>query len=92
MQEFKIIRRKTGAIMAHNTKPIWIVRYPATMDRAKFYQAYVACEGRRIPGQHPGEGGVDNKRIGDSRGFKTLQSAKDAVQSFNRVSTMRDFI
>jgi len=81
MKEFKIIRCKLSrAILAHTSKPIWIVRYRATLDRAKFYQAYIAID-TLIQGQHPGEGGVNNRRIGGERGFRTLQAAIQAVQN-----------
>lgn len=56
----------------HNAKPVWVVHYPATQDRAEFWQGYRAVV--KVPsGRMPWT--VDNRRIGSDRGFPSLEAA-----------------
>lgn len=68
------ISRAFGECVAHETLPVWVVEYPSTYVRQRHFQAYIATE-KLINGQHPCEGGVDNKAVGPSEGFQTLEAA-----------------
>lgn len=62
----------------HDTKPMWIVHYPATGVRAEFWQAYRAVA--KIPtGRMPWT--VDNRRVGTDRGFASFEEAAQAVEA-----------
>lgn len=68
--------RPFGEVWLNAEKPIWIVEYPETHDRARHFQVYKPVV--PVPkGRDPWT--VDNKRIGDARGFKTLSDAMGAA-------------
>lgn len=48
---------------------IWVVQYPATLDRAGFWQAYR-------------ESSSGSKRIGTIHGFTSAEAAMDAADSW----------
>lgn len=48
---------------------IWVVQYPATLDRAGFWQAYRQSE-------------TGSKRIGTVHGFTSAQAAKSAADAW----------
>jgi hypothetical protein len=77
---WNLVHRPTGSCWAHDSLPVWVVAYPATLDRATFHQGYIATA-KLIHGQHPCEGGVDNRRVGGERGFASLQEAQDATEA-----------
>jgi hypothetical protein len=62
----------------HASKPLWVVHYPATMDRAEHWQGYRAVA--KLPaGRDPWT--VDNRRIGSERGFASLEAAIAATRA-----------
>ena len=68
--------RPTGEIWMHESKPHWIVHYPATSFKGEFYQAYRAID--RVPaGRNAWT--IDNERIGTKDGFATLDAAMHAA-------------
>ena len=73
-EQFAIVSRPTGQVLAHKTLPVWIVHYSKTSARGAFYQAYIAT-GTLLEGQHPCVGGVDNRRVGSEDGFETIEEA-----------------
>ena len=75
---FSLARMGAGVCLAHDTLPVWIVKQPHFDGRSAFYQGYIAV-GKLIKGRHPCMGGVDNRRVGDERGFKTLDEAARAA-------------
>lgn len=81
--KFQFIARPYGECIASSTLPVWIVEYPRTDDRARFFQAY-KTPGCTLPGTESCKGGVNNKRIGTERGFPTLGSA--VLAAFNEVA------
>jgi len=72
----KVERAPHSACWVHETKPHWIVHYPATRVMGEHYQAYRAVE--RVPeGRKPWS--VDNRRIGSPDGFRALDEAMQAA-------------
>ena len=72
----QVERPLSGPCWLHETKPNWIIHYPATRATAAHYQAYRAVE--RVPeGRKPWT--VDNRRIGSPDGFVTLDQAMQAA-------------
>jgi hypothetical protein len=72
-------------VLVHNSKPIWIVRYnyntSGGIQREQVnWQVYYPTV--KVPeGRHPWT--VDNRRIGNGEGFKTLPQALDVAESFD---------
>jgi hypothetical protein len=76
LSQFETVQNPWGESLAHKTLPVWVVHYPMAHTGA-YFQAYIAT-GKLIKGQHPCQGGVDNRRVGSDRGF---QSAADAASA-----------
>ena len=67
----------TGPILMHPAKPVWVVEYPATQIKPRFWQAYRAVA--PVPrGRMPWT--VDNRRIGTEAGFPSSEAAVTAAQ------------
>lgn len=81
---FQFVECPYGACIASSALPVWIVEYPKTDDRARFFQAY-KTPGCTLPGVQTCKGGVDNKRIGTERGFPTLGAV--VLAAFNAVGS-----
>lgn len=62
-------------VWLHKSRPVWLVEYPKTVDRAKFYQAYKADQPVKT-GAFPWS--LNNRRVGSDRGFPTLEEAAQA--------------
>lgn len=72
----QVERAHCSSVWLHETKPHWIVHYPATRVTGEHYQAYRSVE--RIPaGRKPWT--VDNRRIGTQDGYRTLDEAMQAA-------------
>ena len=72
----QVERAHCSSVWLHETKPHWIVHYPATRATAAHYQAYRAVE-RVKEGREPWS--ADNRRIGSPDGFRTLGDAMQAA-------------
>lgn len=71
-------RQFDQTIHMHRSKPVWVVHYQATQDRAEHWQGYRAVA--KVPaGRDPWT--VDNKRIGTERGFASLDAALAAAEA-----------
>lgn len=77
-EDFKKVKRFDGAILVHKSQPVWIVGYPAVEGvRAAYWQGY-----RAVPPLAKGRTNVwanDNRRIGNERGFPSVEAAIAAV-------------
>lgn len=74
MSAFREVQRphEQTPVYARRDAPVWVVHYPATMDRAEYWQGYRAVA--KVPaGRAPWA--VDNRRIGSDRGFPSLEAA-----------------
>lgn len=72
LDSYTKVDRPHGSCLLHNSKHVWIVEYPATRQRAKFWQVYQPIA--HVPaGRDPWT--INNKRIGPEDGFQTLEAA-----------------
>ena len=68
--------RKTGEVLLHTEKPVWVVHYEATNRHGEHWQAYRAV--LPVPkGREPWSN--DNRRIGPETGFKSQEEAMNAA-------------
>jgi hypothetical protein len=74
---FKMTETNTIPAWVHNEHPVWIRYYP--LARTPYWQAYRSLKKPKA-GQMPWA--VDNKKIGDENGFKTLEDAEQNALEF----------
>ena len=72
----KVIRSYTSECWKHKERNVWIVFYDMTDKRDNFYEAFESI-GKVPKGAEPWT--VNNRRLSDGHGFKTLHEAMEAV-------------
>lgn len=77
-EDFYKAERVGGEILVHKSQPVWIVGYPAVAGvRGAHWQGYRATQ--PLPKGRTNVWANDNRRIGDERGFGSIEAAIAAV-------------